>query len=78
MTSTNITTTATDDIAGITARTAERIIRAFYDEEIAGLKLAAQARAVAMVGIAIWLFSLMRYQAWYFIPFLTSVRLKIE
>ena len=70
MASTNIATTATDDIAGITARTAERIIRAFHDEEIAGLKLAAQARAVAMVAIAIWLFSLMRYQAWYFIPFL--------
>ena len=66
----NIATTATDNIADLHAPMTAPIERAFHHEEVAGLKLAAQARAVAMFAIAIWLFSLMRYQAWYFMPFL--------
>ncbi|MCZ6586635.1 MAG: hypothetical protein O7B24_01655, partial [Alphaproteobacteria bacterium] len=61
---------ATNELADDNARMSERVKAAFHNEEIAGLRLAAQARAVAMVAIAIWLFSLMRFQAWYFIPFL--------
>jgi len=61
---------ATNDLDDDNARMSERIKAAFHNEEIAGLRLAAQARAVAMVAIAIWLFSLMRFQAWYFVPFL--------
>ena len=61
---------ATNDIADVSAPTIARIEVAFQNEEIAGLRLAARARAVAMVAIAIWLFTLMRFQAFYYMPFL--------
>lgn len=44
---------ATNDLDDDNARMSERIKAAFHNEEIAGLRLAAQARAVAMVAIAI-------------------------
>ncbi len=61
---------ATDDLANVAGRTTARIRRAFQREEIAGLKLAAQARAVAIVVIAIWSFSISGIFAWYFMPYL--------
>ena len=64
------TISATDDTTDGAARTTARIERAIHREEIAGLRLAAQARAVTMVAIAVWLFSLMGFHAWYFVPFL--------
>ncbi len=58
------------DLADVAGRTTARIERAFHNEEIAGLKLAVQARAIAMVAIAVWLFTLMGARAWAFVPFL--------
>ncbi|MDH3970104.1 MAG: hypothetical protein OEU56_24105, partial [Rhodospirillales bacterium] len=38
------------------ARRGDRLLAAFRAEELAGLKLAAQARLVALVVVAVWLF----------------------
>jgi len=64
------TYTASEDISRVAARITARIERAFHREEIDGLRLAAIARAAAMIAIAIWLFSLMGAFAWYYMPFL--------
>jgi cation transporter-like permease len=59
------TISATDNHSNVAARITARIERAFHQEEIDGLRLAARVRAVAMIAIAIWLFSLMGTFAWY-------------
>jgi adenylate cyclase len=64
------TISATDNHSNVAARITARIERAFHQEEIDGLRLAARVRAVAMIAIAIWLFSLMGTFAWYYMPFL--------
>ena len=64
------TSPATDGPSDVASRIAARLERAFHQEEIDGLRLAARARAVAMIVIAIWLFSLLGTFAWYYMPFL--------
>ncbi len=64
------TSPAKVDPSDVAGRIAARLERAFHRGEIDGLRLAARARAVAMIAIAIWLFSLLGAFAWYYMPFL--------